>query len=288
MAVNETILSKKEQQWIVERRVTRLTDNKEVQIYPMGAERYLSTVLTTYLKDQYNIRDDIENKDVLVIPGYGNSWLLFALSGAKSVTVYDKDPVTIAWIKAFKKYYHYCDNSYPSVGELLTALTCWYPPLINLPHNKFSNVLFWLLQPNLLRRTYIHYMVSLVRDAVRSNISSGFELEKNVSFHAGTLDSIFRRKDKEVFDTAFVPYLLGVKNGIEKVEDIVSFIQQLLQVVPRGHILVTPSQNNMEFYLFGTRYFVTTSYQSLTTIPDLRSYVIAEDKNWFRKQVRLK
>ena len=45
MPAHETILSKQEKKWISERRVTRLTDNKEVQIYPMGAEKYLSSVL---------------------------------------------------------------------------------------------------------------------------------------------------------------------------------------------------------------------------------------------------
>ncbi len=107
MSAHETILSKQEKKWISERRVTRLSDNKEVQIYPMGAERYLSSILFENKKGRYNIKADIEGKDVLVIPGYGNSGLLFAHAGAKSVTVYDKDPVTIAWVKAFKKYYHY-------------------------------------------------------------------------------------------------------------------------------------------------------------------------------------
>lgn len=107
MPVHETILSKQEKKWISERRVTRLSDNKEVQIYPMGAERYLSTMLFENKKGRYNIKADIEGKDVLVIPGYGNSGFLFAHAGAKSITVYDKDPVTVAWIKAFRKYYHY-------------------------------------------------------------------------------------------------------------------------------------------------------------------------------------
>ena len=107
MSVNETILSNKDKKWILERRVTRLYDHKEVQIYPMGAERHLSSVLFENKKGRYHVRTDIEGKNVLVIPGYGNSSFLFAQAGATSVTVYDKDPVTIAWIKAFKKYYHY-------------------------------------------------------------------------------------------------------------------------------------------------------------------------------------
>lgn len=45
MSAYETILSKQEKTWILDRRITRLSDNKEVQIYPMGAERYLSSAL---------------------------------------------------------------------------------------------------------------------------------------------------------------------------------------------------------------------------------------------------
>ncbi|ARG97568.1 hypothetical protein [Legionella micdadei] len=288
MTTYQTILSKQEKKWILDRRVTRISDNKEVQIYPMGAERYLSSALFEQNKNQYNIRADIKDKDVLVIPGYGNSCFLFAQAGAKSIAVYDKDPVTIAWIKAFKKYFHYRERtdskSYPSIGELLTALTSWYPPLIALPSGKFINALFWAIHPNSLRRTYIHYMVSLVRQAIQSKSQENYELDKNIQFHAATLNKIIMDKEKQVFDTAFVPYLLGVENGIEKEQEIVDFIKQLTTLVPNGHILVTPSRNSKDFYVTGKRYFITTPYENLQTIPGLSSYVIGEDKNWFRTQ----
>ena len=284
MSVHETILSKQEIKWISERRVARLSDNKEVQIYPMGAERYLSSVLFGHKKGRYNIRADIEGKDVLVIPGYGNSSFLFAQSGAKTITVYDKDPVTIAWIKAFKKYYHYREHigskSYPSIGELLTALTCWYPPLITLPSGKYTNILFWAIHPNSLRRAYIHYMLSLVRNAIESKAQGNFELDKNIQFHAGTIDKIMMDKEKQIFDTAFVPYLLGVQNGIEKEENIVHFLEQLIELVPKGHILVNPSRNTKEFYITGKQY----CHSNIQDISGVRPYFIEEDKNWFRTQ----
>ena len=56
MPVNQTVLSKQEKKWISERRITRLTDNKEVQIYPMGAERFLASVLFKNKKNNYNIK----------------------------------------------------------------------------------------------------------------------------------------------------------------------------------------------------------------------------------------
>jgi hypothetical protein len=287
MAVDETILSKQEKKWILERRVTRLTDNKEVQIYPMGAERYLFSSLFEN-KGHYSISKEIKGKDVLVIPGYGNSGFLFAQAGAKSVTVYDKDPVTITWIKAFKKYYHYREQSmsksYPSIGDLLAALTCWYPPLIKLPSGNFANSLCWATQPNLLRRTYIHYMLSLVEQAVQSKIQENFELDKNIQFYTGTIDKLMMSKEKQIFDTAFVPYLLGVKNGIENEADIVSFIKQLFQLVPSGHILINPSRNTKEFYFLGQSYFVTTPYANIQDIPGISPYVVGEDRDWFRTQ----
>lgn len=283
---NQTILSKQEEQWISERRVTRLSDQKEVQIYPMGAERYLASVLSRKKKGGYPIKEDILDKDVLVIPGYGNSSFLFALTGAKTVTVYDKDPVTIAWMKAFKKFYHYREfidsKSYPSIGELLSLLTYWYPPLVALPTGKYTNMLFWAISPNALRRRYIHYMVFLARQAIQSKTKGNFELDKKIKFHAGTLDEI--KQEQQIFDTAFVPYLLGVRNGIEKEKEIIKFIQQLIKIIPKGHILVNPSRNTKEFYITGKRYFVTVEYPTIQAIPALRSYVIAEDRNWFGTQ----
>ncbi|WP_454780786.1 ABC transporter permease [Legionella sp. WA2022007384] len=289
MSEYETILSEQEKKWILDRRITRLSDNKEVQIYPMGAERYLSSALAGNQRNRYNIRANVEGKNVLVIPGYGNSSFLFAQAGAKSVTAYDKDAVTIAWMKAFKKYYLYREyddrgNALPSVGELFDALTCWYPPLVNLQRGNFVNFLFWIVQPNLLRRAYIHYMVTLVQRAVKSTIQTSCELDKNIQFHVGTIDKLLTSDKKQTFDTAFVPYLLGVENGIEKEDDIVNFIGQMVHIIPEGNILVTPSRNTKEHYITGRSYFLTTGYAEIQAIPKLKTYVIGNDKYWFRTQ----
>ncbi|KTD20797.1 ABC transporter permease [Legionella lansingensis] len=284
-----TTLSKQEKNWILEKRVTRLSDNKEVQIYPMGAERYLSSVLFGNIKNRYNIRTDIEGKNILVIPGYGNSGFLFAEAGAKSITIYDKDPITIAWIKAFKKYYNYReykdnDRPYPSIGELLTALTCWYPPLITLPSGKYRNALLKVINPQSLRRSYLFYMLALVRKAIQSKVQSDFELNKNIQFYVGEIHKLVQSEEKQTFDTAFIPYLLGVRNGIEKEAEIVHFIEQLVKLVPKGHILINPSRDTKEFYIIGKRYFVTTGYKNIQDIPALQKYALTEDKNWFRTQ----
>ncbi len=331
MTESKTILSNQEKKWLSEQKILRITDDKEVLIYPMGAERYLSSALFEPKKNQYNIRQHIEGKDILVIPGYGNTSFLFAQAGAKSVTVYDKDPLTIAWVKAFKKYYHYREHSvqgipFPSIGEILTALTRWYPPLITLPSQRstssrrrrdlpsvstmpnhgdpsfgmtasllmfpkglgysgrFRNGISWLLNPKSLRRTYIYYMLSLVQKAIKSKSTEDYELDKKIQFHAGELKQLIKKEDKRVFDTAFVPYLLGVKNGIEKVEDIVTFIQQIITLVPNGSVLISPARDMKELVIMGQRYFVTTGYPSINTLPNLQQYFKEEDSNWFRSQ----
>jgi len=284
--MNKTTLNKQEKKWILEQRITRLSDQKEVLIYPMGAERYLSSVLSGQKKNRYNIRADIEDKHVLVIPGYGNSAFLFAQFGAKSVTVYDKDPVTIAWVKAFKVFFHYrgAKTSYPSIGELLTALTCWYPPLIKLPSGTIANSLNWIINPQSLRRTYIYYMISLVQHAIQSNARGNFELEKNIQFFSGEITNVVKDQNNRVFDTVFVPYLLGVRNGIEHEKDIIHFIKKLTLLAPTGRILVNPARNTKEFHFTGQRYFVTTPYASIQDIPELLPYAIDTDPHWFRTQ----
>lgn len=65
-------------------------------------------------------------------------------------------------------------------------------------------------------------MLSLVRQAVQSKIQGNFELDKNIQFHAGTVNKILISNKKPIFDTIFVPYLLGVQNGIEKEKDIMT------------------------------------------------------------------
>jgi hypothetical protein len=276
----KTQLNQQEITWIMEQRVKRLSDQHEVLIYPMGAERYLSAVLSGKEKGRYAIKEAVCGKQLLIIPGYANNAFLFAKAGAKSVTVYDKDPVTIAWLKAFKKYYHYREGNYPSVGELLTALTAWYPPCLTLPQQHYHSRILWLLNPQALRQTYLFYLLSLIRNAVQAQ-AKHLELEEDIQFHAGDISEL--STTKKSFDMAYVPYLLGVQHGIENEQDIVQFMEQLLALV-KGPILITPCRHTKEFYCLGKRYFTTTAYAELKDIPALRSYLVAEDKTWFRTQ----
>jgi hypothetical protein len=278
------MLSSQERQWLLDKRVYRATDNKEVQIYPMGAERYLSAVLKGQRARRYDIKAHVIDQTILVIPGFGTSAFLFAEAGAKSVTVYDKDPVTLAWMKAFKLYYHYREAChYPSIGEVLDALMCWYPPILTLPTGKTANRLCWLFNPQWLRRTYIFYMIGLVQQALCASVKKTYELSASIEFHVGTVDDVLKTTT-QTYDAAFVPYLLGVKNGIEAEADIVAFIKQLMVAVPQGPIFVNPSRNTKEFYVAGKHYFVTTPYRLIQAIPGLKPYFFVDDPRWFGTQ----
>ncbi len=283
--------SDQEKKWLYDHHITRETDEQPALIYPMGAERFLSSKLFGNRKwqDSYDIRADIEGKDVLVIPGYGNSSFLFAAAEAKSVTVYDKDPVTIAWMKAFKKYYYYCGDKrqkkgFPSIGELLTALTYWYPPAGILPTKKFRQAFLRLFNPQALRRSYIFYILLLIRQAIEKEPKEDFELDKDIQFYIGELQQLLEDQKNKFFDTVFVPYLLGVENGIEEKQGIVDFVEKLIKIVPSGRMLITPSRSAKEFRITGKRYFVTTGYDSIGAIPELQKYVIKEDSHWFETQ----
>jgi hypothetical protein len=190
-------------------------------------------------------------------------------------------------MKAFKKYYHYREfdlhgNPQASIGELFTALTYWYPSLVKLPRGKLAHALFWILHPNSLRRAYIHYLVVLVQKAIQTQTQDNFELNQKIEFHVGTVDTIITAQQE--FNTVFVPYLLGVENGIEHEKDIVHFINELIKIVPDGRIIVTPARDSKDFYLIGKRYLVTTSYANIGDIADLKAYLLEEDKYWFRNQ----
>jgi hypothetical protein len=65
----KTKLSNQEISWLLENRITRISDKKEILIYPMGAERYLSLVLSGKIKGRYNIANDIINKNILMSIG---------------------------------------------------------------------------------------------------------------------------------------------------------------------------------------------------------------------------
>jgi hypothetical protein len=127
-------------------------------------------------------------------------------------------------------------------------------------------------------------MLLLVRQAIENDPKENFELDKNIVFYCGEIQQLLREHKNKFFDTVFVPYLLGVENGIEARQDIIHFVEQLIQVVPHGYILITPSRSNKEFRITGKRFFVTTGYASIQAIPELQKYIVREDPHWLETQ----
>lgn len=273
-------LSGQEKEWLLARRVTRLTDNHEVQIYPMGAERYLAEMLSP--EKNTALHNLVQDKSMLVIPGYGNNSFLFAKAGAKKVDVYDKDPVTIAWMKAFFLFYNWRWGANPTIAELMQALTCWYPPRLKLATLVSWQIkLNWLINPQNLRRHYLFLMLSIVQEALRQNILSDYAMPKKLHFHCGELTEI---DSSGAYELIYIPFLLGVRNGIEEKENIVRFIDRLLTTFPQARLLITPAVRKREFLLLGKNYFVTSGYDSLTAMTEIANRYRCVQYPWFRQQ----
>lgn len=157
------------------------------------------------------------------------------------------------------------------------------PPLLTLPSGKYF--VLRLINPKVLRRIYILHLFALVQQALKLKIANEFELDKNIIFYCGEIKDIIREHRLVSFDTAFVPYLLGVENGIETRKDIVAFMMQLMQLLlPAGRLIVIPANSQKEFRFAGKRYFATTGYNSVQTIPELQSYLLTADPHWFDTQ----
>ncbi|VEB35962.1 ABC transporter permease [Legionella sainthelensi] len=107
---------------------------------------------------------------------------------------------------------------------------------------------------------------------------------KKIQFHVGTVDEISIIQEKQSFHTVFIPYLLGVENGIENEKEIVQFLKKLIEIIPDGRIIVSPSKDVKDFHFFGKRYFVTTEYTNIYDIPGLKEYLLENDEHWFRSQ----
>ncbi|OGV28318.1 MAG: hypothetical protein A3F18_03205 [Legionellales bacterium RIFCSPHIGHO2_12_FULL_37_14] len=275
-------LTEEEINWIQQGRLTRLTDNEPALIAPMGAERYLALQLFEDHAKRFALRKTIAGKNLVIVPGYANNAFLFAQAGAKSVTVYDKDPVTIAFIKAIKNYYYFQEAKKPNIGELVSALTDWYPPLLAAPKSKINNLPSLLFYPIGLRKKYFIYLLSLLKKAVLTKSPSQYMLNQDITCFKG--EALKLLKANINCDVLYIPYLLGVKHGIEAEGEIVKFITKFLHLNPKSQIIITPIKKAKEFGLVGKRYFNALPYNSLSQIPALKSYLQYEDNAWFGSQ----
>jgi hypothetical protein len=237
-------LTEEEKSWILKRNLTRM-DGEDVILRPWGAEQARRRSL--FEDSPSSIREYFNGKDVLVIPGYANNGFLLAeQGGASSVTVYDKDPVTIAWLKAIKQYYHWPLDNGRSIGEAFV---------------QGANV-------------SKDYFILAIQKAVQGADPERFAWDKSIEFYVGDVDRVLKDQNGRAFDTVFVPYLLGVNRGVENEADITYFVEQLIKIAPAGKMLVTPSGDRPYVYSYVPRGFF------IKDLPVLSRYFVGGAHQW--------
>lgn len=144
-------------------------------------------------------RELFANRDVLVVPGYGNSPFLLKNLGAHTVVGVDKDPVTVAWQKARILY---GNDTAVQMGDLSRL---------------------------------VHY----VEEAREGKTFPGMRVN-GMQFMQGNLLGKLPLPDEAV-DTAIVPYVFSVPNGLEKEWQFLLALNELLRVTRSGGtVLILP------------------------------------------------
>ncbi len=223
------VLTEEEIQLLKEEPRDRI-DGGEVLLLPRGAELELRKRLEGGYPNLPEFDLGIKNKDVLVVPGYSmNGFLLAEYGNTKSVTVYDLDPSTIAWLKAIKKYWNYKgSNSSDTVGEIFM-----YPSL------ETDNEML------------IKAMYASMRQMIRKALSEDFptrekgayEWDKNIAFEvADILDLDSQIGKRSSFDFVFIPWLFGQSRGIPVTPtDVFAVLEELKKISKNNaRVMITP------------------------------------------------
>lgn len=231
--VRGTELTVTERVWIRSRELKR-KDGGAVLIAPMGSEIDLVERLDlsggglSFRGPLYDVISAVKDKDVWVIPGFSSNGFLMANAGARSVTVFDNDPVTIAWLKAVYKYFRYIpDGKKGSIGEIFM-----HKPDMILEYGS-----------DLTRGQSIEeYLISMIREAERKDDKgelSGRDLafEKTMEFKVRDIKTLVAGSERT--DVIFCPWLLGLENGIKEPEEIQEIIEGLARRAT-NFVMITP------------------------------------------------
>ncbi len=155
-----------------------------------------------------------KNKDVLVVPGYGNLPFIIKAAGAQSVTGVDIDPVTIAWQRAKAQFA--------------------YEPRIQYIFGQYQLG----SRADLIKQDFLSNLQALVQHSAQE---IQYQLE-GVNFKQGDL-RISLPLEKDTQDLVVIPYLMGVPNGLQSEEELDQALQESLRVLrPGGRILVLPGR----------------------------------------------
>lgn len=180
-------------------------------------------------------KENIENKRVLVVPSYGENAFIFSFLGAKEVVGVDADKRTVDWLNLLQQYY---GNQH--LGEILLSQVSYpdYTARMRLIDQKIIQfVKYYRGQP----------LVETLYSVVKHN-----EIPKplaNLSFHHASLGSMAGNTNiseivgdsSKGFDFIYLPYILGIDNGIETVEEINEAYEQIYQLTnPDAKVMIAP------------------------------------------------
>lgn len=211
------------------------------------------------------VENKIKNRNCLVVPSYATNAFMLKDAGAAKVVGVDADNVTIAWMKAINNYYDY-DN----LGETFLENEAPFDiddkrknADLNIKKNGFHDI--------------EQFMAFKLKEAIRTQqpqqqSSSDIEF---VTANLGTQNeevSILKKleKYKNSFDFIYVPFLLGIKNGVEKVQEIQQSYEDLWELASKDAIIaITPFAD--------TSYDFTRGFSNLDDLEELND-LLPKDK----------
>ncbi|MBU0501955.1 MAG: hypothetical protein ABIH69_03750 [bacterium] len=197
----------------------------------------------------------IRGQKVLVVPAYSVNAFLFKLFGAREVVGVDADQRTISWLRAIANNFNYRE-----IGEIFMSF-CRYPNIYAM-----LNVL-----PGMSREAKGKELLSRIQEAVTTNNNNlgGVRFLKGF---LGELAGVFR--GREAFRFIYVPFLLGIKNGVEDRESISKSFEDIWEVAePGARVMIAP--------FAGSDREAIGKYESEEKIIDALENIMPKDKFTF-------
>jgi hypothetical protein len=188
------------------------------------------------------VEKHIKNKRVLVVPAYATNPYLFKLIGAKEVVGADADPVTIDWQKAIQEHFYTND-----IGEVLMA-TGNYPDMVT------ADGIFKEKRGTISKSNYQDYIANKVRKAVMDGVDKHpIEGVRFIQGSLATKEDISTRlvdtldEEDKNFDFIYVPFLLGVRSGIDSRQGISDAYNDLWELGHDGSmVMIAPFADSSE------------------------------------------
>lgn len=164
------------------------------------------------------VSSHIRGQKVVIIPAYGPMPFLFSMLGAQEVIGFDADPITCTWQQAITDYF---DD--PLVGHNFIAGLQGLASELGLPD-----------------------IIALVRNNVQSGKSTC--CMENIQFRQGILGSKTQNNNLSILEQLrtrdivpsfiYVPFLLGVKNGVETDEEVTKALEELWLMGKDGTVVM--------------------------------------------------